>query len=85
MSSKTILLREEAYRRLCAARRYPGESFSAVVLRASWPETTMTGRALLDICRERGAVFGAAELDRVEAVKRDDAPATDKWARANST
>ena len=79
MSSKTISLREEAYERLRAARRYPAESFSAVVLRASWPETTTTARAFLDICRERGAVFAAAELDRVEALKRDDAPATDKW------
>ena len=42
MSSKTITLREEAYERLRAARRYPGESFSAVVLRATWPETTTT-------------------------------------------
>ena len=77
MSSKTITLREEAYERLRAARRYPGESFSAVVPRASWPETT-TGEAFLHICRERGAVFGAAELDRIEALKRDDGPATDK-------
>ena len=80
MSSKTISLRAEAYERLCAARRYPGESLSAVVLRASWPETrTTTGKAFLDICRERGAVFDAAELDRVEALKRDDATSTDKW------
>ena len=76
MSSMTISLREEAYERLRAARRYPGESFSAVVLRATWPETT-TGKAFLDICRERGAVFDAAALDRVEALKRDDAPAVD--------
>ena len=79
MSSKTISLREEAYERLRAARRYPGESFSAVVLRATWPETTTTGRALLDICRERGAVFDDTELDRVDQLKRDDAPAIDKW------
>ena len=78
MSGKTISLREEAYDRLRAARRYPGASFSAVVLRATWPETTTTGREFLDICRERGAVFDAAALDRVEALKRDDAPAIDK-------
>ena len=79
MSSKTITLGEEAYERLRAARRYPGESFSAVVLRASWPETTTTGRAFLNLCRERGAVFDAAELDRVDALKRYDAPVIDKW------
>ena len=79
MSGRTISLREEAYERLRAARRYPGESFSAVVLRATWPETTTTtGRAFLDIWRERGAVFDAAALDRVEALERDDAPAIDK-------
>ena len=78
MSTRTISLREEAYERLRAARRYPGESFSAVVLRATWPETTTTGREFLDICREREAVFDAAALDRVEALKRDDAPAIDK-------
>jgi len=78
MSSKQVSLSDEAYERLRAARRYPGESFSAVVLRASWPETT-TGKAFLDICGEHGAVFDATELDRVEALKRDDAPAIDKW------
>lgn len=71
MSSKTITLQEEAYERLCAARRFPEESFSAVVLRATWPETT-TGKAFVDICRKRGAVFDAAALDPVEALKRDD-------------
>ena len=79
MSSKTISRREEAYERLRTARRYPGESFSAVVLRATWPEKATTGKAFLDISRERGAVFDAAALDRVEALKRDDAPAIDKW------
>ena len=79
MSSKTISLKEAAYERLRAARRYSEESFSAVVLRATWPESTTTGKALLDICRERGAVFVASELDRVEALKRDAGPAIDKW------
>ena len=79
MSSKTISLKEEAYERLRAARRYPNESFSAVVLRATWPESTVTGEALLDLCRKRGALFRRAELDRMDALKREDAPAPDKW------
>ena len=79
MSSKTISLREAAYERLRAARRYPGESFSAVVLRAKWPETTATGQTLLHLCRERGAAFSEPELDRIEALKRDDGPASNKW------
>jgi hypothetical protein len=36
MSTKTVSLKKEAYDRLRAARRYPGESFSDVVLRARW-------------------------------------------------
>ena len=45
---KTISLKEAAYERLRAARRYSEESFSAVVLRATWPESTTTGKALLE-------------------------------------
>ena len=37
--------------------------------------TTTTGRAFLELCRQRGAVFDSVELDRVEALKRDDAAA----------
>jgi hypothetical protein len=37
IASKTITLKLEAYNRLRAARRYPTESFSEVVLRATWP------------------------------------------------
>ena len=57
MSSKTISLKLEAYERLRAARRYPGESFSEVVLRATWPEDTISARDLLALGRSRGARF----------------------------
>ena len=80
MSSKTISLKLEAYERLRAARRYPGESFSEVVLRATWPEDTISARDLLALGRSRGARFSVEELDRVEALKRRDAPPEDKWA-----
>jgi predicted CopG family antitoxin len=79
MSTKTVSLKKEAYDRLRAARRYPTESFSEVVLRATWPEDTLTARALLDLSR-RGARFSAAELDRMEAIRRADLPPEDKWA-----
>ncbi len=79
MSSVTISLKQEAYDRLRAVRRYPTESFSAVVLRATWPESTTTGEAFLSICREQGPVFDAAELDEIEALKREDVPVVDKW------
>lgn len=79
MAIKTVSLKTEAYERLKSARRYPGESFSEVVLRASWPEDTMTGAELLERCRTEGATFTAAELEAIEAVKAADAPAEDKW------
>lgn len=78
MSVKTISLKLEAYERLRTARRYPTESFSAVVLRAGWPEDTITARQLLDLRRTRR--FTDEDLDRIDALKRRDAPPEDKWA-----
>ena len=80
MAIKTVSLKTEAYERLKMARRYPGESFSEVVLRARWPEDTITGGDLLRRYRERGAWFTEAELSTVEALKAADRPAEDKWA-----
>lgn len=80
VSTKTISLKDEAYRRLRAARRYPSESFSEVVLRATWPEDTITARGLIE--RQRVArPFERAELDRIEGLKRRDKPPDNKWAR----
>jgi predicted CopG family antitoxin len=80
MSVKTISLKLEAYERLRAARRYPTESFSEVVLRATWPEDTITARELIALSRSRGPRFSEEELVRVEALKRQDRPPEDKWA-----
>ena len=80
MSVKTISLKLEAYERLRTAKRYPGESFSQVVLRATWPEDTITARELLARARTRGALFAEAELNRVDAAKRREVPPEDKWA-----
>jgi len=80
IATKTISVRIEAYERLRAARRYPGESFSDVVLRARWPEDTVSGRELLDLARRLGPRLTDADLDRIEAAKRLDAPPEDKWA-----
>ncbi len=79
MGTKTISLKDEAYRRLKAARRYPDESFSEVVLRATWPEDTITGRDLLALLTSRRAQFRADELDRIEVATHDDQPPEDKW------
>ena len=80
MSTKTISLKMEAYDRLRAARTYPSESFSDVVLRATWPEDTVTARELLALYRDRPARFSTEELDRVDALKRNVAAPEDKWA-----
>jgi hypothetical protein len=80
MAIKTVSLKTEAYERLRAARRYPDESFSEVILRARWPEDTITGAELLKRCRTEGAYFSEAELDSIEAAKVADRPADNKWA-----
>jgi len=80
MAVKTVSLKTEAYERLKAARRYPGESFSEVILRARWPEDTITGEELLGRYRDRGAWFTDKELSAIEAAKAADRPAEDKWA-----
>jgi predicted CopG family antitoxin len=80
MGTKTISLKDEAYRRLKAARRYPEESFSEVVLRATWPENTITARELLTLLRSRRSELLGDELDRIEALKQNDGPPEDKWA-----
>ena len=80
MGTKTISLKQEAYDRLKAAKRYPAESFSEIVLRASWPEDTITARALLESWRTGRRYFSGDDLDRVEALKRRELPPEDKWA-----
>lgn len=80
MATKTISLKVEAYNRLCAARRYRDESFSEVVMRATWPEDTITGRALLDLLGSRRVQLRAEELDRIDELKQRELPPEDKWA-----
>lgn len=80
MGTKTISLKDEAYARLRAARRYPAESFSEVVLRAAWPEDTATAGAFLRLLRQRRVHFTDDEVARIEELKQADAPPEDKWA-----
>ena len=80
MGTKTISLKDEAYSRLKAARRYPDESFSEVVLRATWPEDTITAKAFLALLGARRSHLRADELDRTDAIKERDQPPEDKWA-----
>ena len=80
MATKTISLKVDAYDRLRAARRYRDESFSEVVMRAAWPEDTITGRALLDLLGARRVHLRADELERIDELTRTDQPPEDKWA-----
>ena len=80
MGTKTISLKDEAYDRLRTARRYPDESFSEDVLRATWPEDTITASAFLAMLGKRRAHLRPDELDRAAAFKAGDRPAEDKWA-----
>lgn len=81
MAVKTVTLRLEAYERLRAARSHAGESFSQVIMRATWPERAITGGELLDLYRRRGPFFTDAELDDMErAIEEQRAvPPADKW------
>lgn len=79
MATRTISVKEEAYSRLRAARRYSSESFSEVVLRATWPEDTVTAGAFLKLIRSRGPRLSSDEVDRIEDAKRNDTPPEDKW------
>jgi predicted CopG family antitoxin len=79
MATKTISLKLEAYEKLKNARRYPGESFSEVIMRAVWPEDTVTGAEFLEFIRKHGPFFDEADLVRIEEAKRRDLPPEDKW------
>jgi len=79
MPTKTISLKVEAYEKLKTAKRYAGESFSEVVLRARWPEDTVTAGELIQLCRERGPLFGEEELSRIEEASELDRAPEDKW------
>lgn len=81
MATKTISVTLEAYEKLKRARRYERESFSQVVLRASWPEASITGAELLHRLRSTSPQLSAVELDAIETAIGNDAAAPDKWQR----
>lgn len=81
MAVRTVRLSPEAYERLCAARNHPGESFSDIILRARWPDRTITGALLLAHLRQREPALTLAEADELEAelaAQRATLP-VDKW------
>ena len=81
MATKTISLKLEAYEKLRMARRYPTESFSEVILRAQWPEETITAAQLLERSGREGPQFTPADLDRIDELKVADQPPRDKWGK----
>jgi hypothetical protein len=78
MVTKRISLELEAYNKLAAARRYPGESFSGAVLGVIWPERIVIAGELLEICLKRGPLFDSEALERVERLKEVDEPPKNK-------
>jgi hypothetical protein len=79
MGTRTISLKDEAYERLRAARRYPTESFSEVVLRASWPEDTVSAGQLIRRLRTAPPLFTGQELDAADQASHADESPEDKW------
>ena len=79
MATKTISLSLEAYKRLRAHRRVRNESFSHVVLRATWPEETVTGAELLERWRDEPPFLSEDACKAIEAAKSADRPPEDKW------
>jgi hypothetical protein len=79
MATKTISLELDAYERLRNSKK-PGESFSAVVRRAQFPDAAPTGADLLAWIQKGGSGISMAYLDEVEEAKRNDTPPDDPWA-----
>jgi len=79
MATKTISLEIDAYEKLRSSKK-PGESFSAVVRRAQFPDAAPTGADLLAWMRNGGSGVSMAYLDEVEDAKLNDLPPDDPWA-----
>ena len=79
MATKTISLTLDAYERLRRAKEHSGESFSEVVMRATWDNLPVTAGEFLRRVRERGPTYGPEQLDYLDELKASDAPPEDKW------
>lgn len=71
MATKTISLELDAYERLRTAKK-PGESFSAVVRRAVFPEDPPTGAYLLDVYSRSAPRVSEEYLESVQAAPVHD-------------
>ena len=79
MATKTISITVDAYEKLRSARRYPGESFTQVILRATWPEDTITAAELLSRLDRVPGPFTAKDLDAIDRAKAEQREPEDKW------
>lgn len=74
MATKTISLEIEAYEKLRRAKRFPRESFTEVVLRASIPGSGVSGRELLASWEATESIFSDEGLDSIDALNAHDQP-----------
>ena len=79
MPTRTISVTLDAYDKLSRARRYPSESFTQVIMRASWPEDTITAAELLSRLNSGPAPFTADGLDAVDRAKAEQRAPENKW------
>ena len=79
MPTKTVSVTIEAYDKLRRARRYPSESFTQVILRATWPEDTITAAELLSRLDGAPEPFTADGLDAIERAKAEQREPENKW------
>jgi len=76
MSTKTLSVDEDAYRKLVQARLHARESFSKVIKRATWGEGKRRCRDIL-VCPSGN--MSDEQLDHLEAAQSNDARPADKW------
>jgi hypothetical protein len=84
MATKTISVDLEAYERLVRARKHSHESFSQVIKRARWEESSHSGAALL-AALERLKPLDRAVIHELEAAQKQDKPPHDKWRILRAT
>lgn len=83
MATKTISLELDAYEKLKRAKRGPRESFSSVVRRARWDDSTTAGE-LVDVLRKIQRLHPESFLDDL-ALDRIDQSAASRDRRPRAT
>ena len=78
MATKTLSVDVDAYLLLMRAKKDAKESFSKVIKRARWDESSRTCESLL--ARAQGRVREDV-LDRLDRAQREDAPPAEPWHR----